>query len=269
MKYKLLAIDMDGTLLNSNNEVSSRTRLALEKAKSKGVYVVLSTGRILKSAISYARILELKNPIIACNGAVVVDENEKIIHKRPIEMELVEKIAKIAMERKIYYHFYDETKFYSYIKVDEILKFYSEGNGYFNIDIHIFDSISELKDKNTNIYKFLFVDNDKNKLNSFRKELESLGNVSISSSWNNNLEAMGLNVSKGTALEELCKKLNIDPKEVIAIGDSENDISMIRFAGLGVAMGNGNDDVKKNADYITDTNDNDGVAKVIEKFILE
>ncbi|NLK42765.1 MAG: HAD family phosphatase [Tissierellia bacterium] len=269
MKYKLVAIDMDGTLLNSKNQVSSRTKSAIEMAKSKGVYVVLSTGRILKSALVYSKNLDLKSPIIACNGAIVVDESEEIIYKRPIEMNLVEKIVNMAKKRNIYYHFYDESKFYSHIKVDEVLKFYNEGNNKSNIDIHIFDSIHELKEKDVRVYKFLFVDNNNSKLNSLREELNKLGNISTSSSWANNIEAMSLNVSKGEALKHLCKRLDIDSKEVIAIGDSENDLSMLQFAGLGVSMENGDENIKINSDYITDTNDNDGVAKVIEKFILE
>lgn len=269
MKYKLLAIDMDGTLLNSKNMVSSRTISAIEKAKSRGVYVVLSTGRILKSALAYSQTLDLKSPIIACNGAIIIDESERIIYKRPIEMDLVEKIANIARERDIYFHFYDESKFYSYVRADEVLRYYNEGNGKLNVEIHIFDSISEIMGKNINIYKFLFVDNDMDKLSGLRRELESLGNISVSSSWANNIEAMSLNVSKGEALKELCKKLNIDPQEVIAIGDSENDLSMLEFSGFGVSMGNADENVKSKADYITDSNDNDGVAKVIEKFILE
>src|SRR5690606_17975117 len=139
MKCKLIAIDMDGTLLNSKNQVSSRTKSAIEMAKSQGVYVVISTGRVLKSALSYAKSLELRNPIIACNGAIIADESENIIYKRPIEMNLVEKIINMARERNIYYHFYDEAKFYSHTKVDEILKFYNEGNGKTNIDFQIFD----------------------------------------------------------------------------------------------------------------------------------
>ena len=231
MKYKLVAIDMDGTLLNSKNEVSSRTKLAIDMAKSKGVHVVLSTGRILKSALAYSKSLNLKSPIIACNGAIMVDESEKIIYKSPIEKNLVEKIVNMAKKRDIYYHFYDESKFYSHTKVEEVLKFYNEGSSKSNIDFHLFGSIHELMEKNINVYKFLFVDNNNSKLNSLREELNSLGNISTSSSWSNNIEAMSLNVSKGEALRQLCKSLDIDSKEVIAIGDSENDLSMLEFAG--------------------------------------
>lgn len=270
MKYKLVAIDMDGTLLNSKNQVSHRTKEAIVNARARGAYIVLSTGRVLKSALSYSKDLDLKNPIIACNGAIIADENGNIIYKNPIDNSLVKEIVHLARSKDIYYHFYDENRFYSHNRVDEILKFYSEGDDNNRIDIKIFKDIEEITGmEDLNIYKFLFIDEDKNKLQKLRDDLDRLKSLETSSSWSNNIEAMRLNVSKGEGLKELCNKLKIDPNEVIAIGDNENDLSMIKFAGLGVAMGNGNEYIKKQADYIADSNDEDGVAKIIEKFVLE
>lgn len=270
MKYKLVAIDMDGTLLNSNNQVSERTRKTIENAKTKGTHIVLSTGRVLKSALSYSKSLNLKNPIVACNGAIIVDEDANVIYKKPIDNNLVKEIVALARSKNIYYHFYDESRFYSHIRVEEVLKFYNEGNENTSIDLKIFKNIEEIIGlKDLNVYKFLFIDDNKNKLQSLRDELNKLENISTSSSWTNNIEAMGQNVSKGEALRQLCNRLQIKSEEIIAIGDSENDLSMLKFAGLGVAMGNGGQVIKKQADYITDSNDEDGVAKVIEKFVLE
>lgn len=269
LEYKLIAIDMDGTLLNSHNQVSERTQRAIRLAREKGVHIVLSTGRILKSAMYYSRALELNNPIIASNGAIIVDENSNIIYKRPIEKSLIGDIVTLARERNIYYHFYDESQFYSHIKVEEVLKFYSEGNDEMTIEMTLFNDINEIVMlEGLNVYKFLFIDYDRKKLYDLRKEIEKIENLQTSSSWSNNIEAMGKNVSKGEALKELCKGLNIKPEEVITIGDSENDLSMFEFAGLGVAMGNGDTAIKEKADYITETNDMDGVAKIIESFIL-
>lgn len=119
-----------------------------------------------------------------------------------------------------------------------------------------------------NIYKFLFIDNEREKLVKLRQELSTLNGINISSSWDNNLEVMDNWVSKGNSLEFLCNKLKISAKDVIAIGDNENDLTMINYAGLGVSMGNAADIVKNNADIITTTNDEDGVAKIIEKYVL-
>lgn len=269
MKYKLVAIDMDGTLLDSKNEVSKRTRQAIGSAREKGVHIVLSTGRILRSALYYSKGLGLMNPIIASNGAIIVDESSNIIHKKTIEKSSIRDLICIAREYNMYHHFYDESNFYSSMRVQEVLDFYNEGDSDFHIELKVFQDIEEIISKeDLNIYKFIFIDEDLDKLQSFRKRLSVVDNINISSSWSNNVEAMAMNVSKGKALKKLCKKLDVSPHEVIAIGDSENDISMLDFAGLSVAMENAAEDIKQEVDYITDTNDNHGVGKVIEKFIL-
>ena len=120
----------------------------------------------------------------------------------------------------------------------------------------------------SDIYKFIFIDNDTKKLYKLREELKNIKNINVSSSWSNNIEVMEEEVSKGNSLKYLCERLNVKRENVIAIGDNENDMSMIDFAGLGVSMGNGNKKLKTIADIITSTNDEDGVAKIIEKYIL-
>ena len=186
-----------------------------------------------------------------------------------MEIEKAKYIIELAKAMDIYYHFYDEKKLYSHVKVDEVIKFYNEGEGSKTVEMEVFHDIDLLvKEKNLNIYKFLFIDNNIKKLKDLRKKINALDNVGTSSSWPNNIEAMAANVSKGQGLSKLCNILGIKPEEVIAIGDSENDLSMFQFAGLSVAMGNGEKIAKDNAMHITDTNDNNGVAKVIEKFIL-
>lgn len=270
LKYKLVAIDMDGTLLNSKNEVSERTKKAIEKAKVQGTHIVIATGRILKSALHYSEFLGLENPIVACNGAIIVDESKNIIYEQSIKRDKVRDIINVAKSEGVYFHFYDKSSFYSNIRVEKILKLYNEGSKTMDIDVNIFKDVEEIMEiKDLNVYKFIFIDDNRDKLERLRMKIDDLGNINTSSSWINNIEVMGPNVSKGAALKELCGILNLKPEEVIAIGDNENDLSMLKFAGLGVAMGNGNESIKKYSDYTTDSNDEDGVAKVIEKFILK
>lgn len=270
LKYKLVAIDMDGTLLNSEKQISERTRKAIENAKIQGTHIVICTGRILKSALYYSESLGLKNPLIACNGAIIVDEDRNVIYEKALEREKIREISNLAKLEDIYCHFYDKSNFYSNIRSKEVLKFYNEGSEEVNIAVNVFDDIEEIMEvQDLNVYKFIFIDNNRDKLNKLREKLDKLGNINTTSSWINNIEAMGLNVSKGEALKVLCKKLNIEPEEVIAIGDSENDLSMLKFAGLGVAMENGDKLIKEYSDHITDSNDENGVAKVIEKFVLK
>ena len=266
MEYKLVAIDMDGTLLNKSKAVSSKTLNALTEARKKGVHIVLSTGRILKSAERYWNELELSSPIIACNGAVISDENGNVIYKNPIGGELAKNVVEIAVKNNVYFHFYNENTLFSNIYVKEVIDYYADRD--WSINYEIFDNIDGLVKNNINIYKFLMLDNDFNKLRVLHGELEKLNQIGLTKSGENNLEVMNNNVSKGIALDHLCGKLNIPRESVIAIGDNENDISMLQFAGLGVAMGNASDYVKSKADYVTLTNDEDGVANIIEKFIL-
>lgn len=272
MNYKLVAIDMDGTLLNSNNEISKRTRKAIEDATKQGVHIVLATGRILKSAEHYARNIDLNSYILACNGAIIMNESRDIIYNQPMNLEIAKRVMELGTELGIYYHFYDRSKFYSNIYIKEIANYYNTSTLKLkgqSIDIDIFDDHNELLNReNFEVYKFLFIDDAKEKLALLRQELSTFKEINVSSSWDNNLEIMDNKVSKGMGLEFLSKKLNINPKEIIAIGDNENDLSMIQFAGLGVAMDNGDEAIKSQADIVTRTNDEDGVARIIEKYIL-
>ncbi len=272
MNYKLIAIDMDGTLLNSRGEVSDRTRQAIYDAGKKGVYVVLATGRILKSAINHAIELELNKPIISSNGAIIVDENKNIIYQRPMVSQSVKSVIEIGQSENVYFHFYDEMSFYSNIYVEDVLNFYNSDEAKKDgteIKFNIFKKAEEIvSNKSINVYKFLFIDDDEKKLDRLKYRLRDVEDISICSSWANNLEVMDRDVSKGNGLKHLCNKLNILAKDVIAIGDNENDISMIEYAGLGVAMGNGVDEIKSASDLVTSTNDEDGVAKILEKYVL-
>lgn len=273
MKYKLIATDMDGTLLNSQNKISHRNREVLFKAVEEGIYIVLSTGRILKSALYYGNTIGLSSPIIACNGALISCENGKdILYENPMDMASIKNVIKLAEESGIYYHFYNANTFYSKEISDKMLKFYESYENNLEkqqINLELFQNPMEiLNEKSPIIYKFVFIEDDEDKLLEFRKKLENVEGINISSSWYNNIEVMNKGVSKGTGLEYLIKKLNIDKSEVVAIGDNENDISMFNMAGLAIGMKNGAESIKEHVHVITNTNDEDGVAKAIEKYVL-
>ena len=268
----MLAIDMDGTLLNSENQISKRTEDAIKKAKKKGIQVVLSTGRILKSARNFSEDLQLKDSIISCNGAVIADEEHNIIYKKGINREIANSVMELGRIHNIYYHFYSDTGLYSNTHIEDVIGFYNDQNikdEKRRIRMNVFINPREIFDNNIEICKFLFMDKDGDKLKVLREELSLIDKVNVCSSWNNNIEIMDMEVSKGYALDYISKRLGILKEEIIAIGDNENDISMLKYAGLGVAMGNAVEKTKKASDIITSTNDEDGVAKVIEKYILE
>lgn len=273
MDYKLVAIDMDGTLLNSNDNVSEKTKKVLNKAIDRGVNIVLSTGRIHRSALHYGHFIGLKSPIIACNGAIISSyQGKEIIYENHIDSNVLKDIIEIAESNNMYYHFYDLSAFYfkkANNEFEKYHKYYEENFVKQGIKVIGFNNPMEIINANSNYYKLVFIEDDSEKLQHLRQELEKKKGISVSKSWHNNLEVMKEGVSKGDAVRYLAKMLNIDTEEIVAIGDNENDISMFKVAGLAVAMGNGDDIIKEHANVITDTNDNDGVAKAIEKYVLK
>lgn len=272
MKYRLIAIDMDGTLLNSHSNISERNRMVLCKAIEKGVNIVLSTGRIHRSAVHYARLTGLNSPIIACNGAVITSADGKdIIFERYIDNNILRSIVEMAEDGNVYYHFYDLSTFYFRKSEDKFKKYhgyYEENFKDQGIRIIGFNNPVEVLNNTSEFHKLVFIEDDVLKLENLRQKLEKIRGISVCKSWYNNLEIMSEGISKGNALKFLAQMLGIDTSETVAIGDNENDISMLKVAGLAIAMGNGDEIIKKNAHIVTDTNDEDGVAKAIEKYVL-
>lgn len=273
MKYKLIVLDMDGTLLNSNKEVSIENKKALKKAQDSGIQVAIATGRIFTSARFYARLLGITAPIIACNGALVRDQNSnEVIDINPIDKEDALKVIEVFKKYNVYFHIYDEEKIYV-----EKLGFSSSIYSAWNEDQSdenkipiekLEDTIGYFKSNNINILKLMAVDDDNTKMDTIRKELEGINSITIDKSWHNNLEVMSKGVSKGKGIEMLTKIYKVEPEEIIAFGDNFNDLSMKHYVGTFVAMGNGEEYVKKQADYVTTSNDDNGVAKGIEKLVL-
>nr|WP_286208005.1 Cof-type HAD-IIB family hydrolase [Clostridium caldaquaticum] len=272
--YKLLCIDMDGTLLNSEGNVTERTLKAIKSAHKKGVIVTVCTGRIYTSAKYYAELIGVKAPIIALNGAYIreKDKNE-VIYKSVLGKENCIKILNIAKKYGLYLHFntpdvvITEKIIHSsekYAKMNETMPKDKQ------IAIELVKNWNDTFEKYSDeILKCITIDDDKEKILKAKEELLKYEEFEVVSSWNNNFEVMCKGVSKGRAVEVLAGFYNINREEIMCIGDNENDISMLSYAGLGVAMGNGESFVKEIADFVTDTNDDDGVAKAIEKFILE
>lgn len=272
MSIKLIAIDMDGTLLNNQNLLTKRTREAIEMAKKKEIEVIIATGRVLKSAVHYSKELGLESYIAACNGAVVVDKDLNKVIDRPISRKDIKRVMETGNQMGIYFHFYNEDTFFTRTYVKEIVDYYTPTTERLkgqSIDIKLYSSPEDIiNNEQLKIYKFLFIDKDQDKLIQLRKNLEELESVELSKSWRDNLEVMDKGVSKGSAVKLLSERLGIKADEVMAIGDNENDISMIKFAGVGVAMGNAEDIVKEQADFVTSSNDEDGAALAIEKYVL-
>jgi Cof subfamily protein (haloacid dehalogenase superfamily) len=263
---------MDGTLLNSKGEVSERNIEAIKMAHEKGVKVAVCTGRLFTSARFFADMLGVQVPVIASNGAYIreKDKNE-VIYKSVLGVENSKKVFDIFKKYNMtfYFHTYDTV----------YMEKFDSNNAYVNInktlpkDKQIIVQVVQewekaFEEHKEDILKCVCIDNDLEKIARVKRELLQFAELEAVSSMNNNIEIMSKGVSKGRAAEILAGFYGLQCKEVMCIGDNENDISMLKYAGMGVAMGNGEEYVKELADFVTDTNDNDGVAKAIEKFIL-
>ncbi len=269
--YKLVAMDMDGTLLNSDKYISEENQRLLDYIKKLNINISLSTGRLFTSAKGYANYLGGGIYIISCNGAYVTDTEYNDIAFHPMGKNEAEAVIDICHKYNIYFHFFDRAKMY--LETDLGGQFvYLKGNDLFldedKLEFVVDKDLKKLvHSHDMEILKYVIVDRDKDKLKKVRNELEEL-NVEISSSTPTNIEVTTLGVNKGLALTELMNYLGISKDEVLAMGDSENDISMLKMAGISVAMGNGRKDVKNMSDYVTATENNNGVAQALRHFIV-
>lgn len=241
-KIKLIALDMDGTLLTTQEEVSDYTKDVIAKALEKDVHVVLSTGRWLESCYPFAEELKLTSYLVTCNGGQIWTINKELLEEHLLPQEKIKNMWYLAKKYDV---------FTWLVSTDDI---------YYDQKPNDFYAHKWLK--------FGCETDDKEKLDKIVKELSYVEGLELTNSLPTNIEVNPKGVNKASALEKVCKKIGITMDQVLACGDSLNDIKMIQEAGVGVAVGNAQEAIKKVADHVTDTNDNDGVAKAIERFVL-
>lgn len=264
MAIKLIAVDLDGTLLNSNHEISDYNYSVIKEAERRGIAVVISTGRLYSSLYKYKEKLNLKTPVICYNGAKVVDgRDDSTIFERTIDEDVVKKVIKIAREKDVHLNLFQDEKWYVECRRDEVETYRnSSGLSYHLAD---FDKMEKL-----NVTKLMFVGE-----NGILKEIEKivkteLGNfVYTAFSKPYFFEILDCKVSKGEALKKIAEQYEIRREEIMAFGDGYNDIEMLQYAGLGVAMGNAPEEMKEMFENIAETCDNDGVGKFIENYIFK
>lgn len=267
MDIKIIAIDLDGTLLNDKKEIMLRTKKALIEASKKGVYVVLASGRPIKGMLPLIKELELDkklNYVINFNGAAInkTDDFKSIYNCNLMVDEMLE-IEEFAKKHNVHSHVFINGECY----IEENGE-YSDMEANLNyIPLHLI-KYSDL-DKNSIVNKYMFAD-DPNKLKEIYhlipKEFFEKYTVVFSAPFF--LEFLNKETNKGQALKYLCEYLKIDASEVMAIGDEENDYSMLQFAGHKIAMENANPKLKGIATEVTASNNDDGVGKIVEKLVL-
>lgn len=275
MKYKLICIDMDGTLLdNSAKNIPSENLEAIKLATEKGVMVAITTGRLFTSAKYFSDLIGVKTPVIASNGAYIREkDSDNVIAKFLLGEDNIKAILDILKEYniRIFFNTVDTV-----ITDKEVLP----GNAYMEMNKDLPEEMrvkffinsdlrgTALKYKKEILKCICINENGLHNIEEIKNRLKNIDTIEVVSSNHNNFEIMNKGVSKGNAVETLANKNGILQEEIIAIGDGENDLSMIKYAGVGIAMGNSNDYIKSCADYVTDSNVNGGVGKAIKKFVL-
>lgn len=288
--YKLVAIDLDGTLLNSYGEVSEKNKKAIKKAMQNGKEIVIASGRPLQSAKSFALESGASNYVTCGNGSLLYDvKNDKILFDKFIDRQKVLEIIKICEENSIFYCLYTENLTISKALNYNIL-FYNNENKKMPEDkqtnIKIISDIYKYVEENPNIgiLKITICDESSIIFGGIIKRLRQISDVDVLDVQHmarkvitsgtedvkveyHYTEITSKDVNKWLAIQDLANRLNIKSSEVIAIGDNMNDKEMIENAGLGVIMGNSAEYMHEFADVVAPTNNDDGVAYILEKYL--
>lgn len=244
LEIKLIALDMDGTLLNEQGEISPGNRNAIKEAEAKGVPVVLSTGRSLLTCRDHAQSLELSSYLVTVNGSEIWSGDGELVERNMVDVEHIQWMHELAKKY--------QAKFWA-TATNNVWK-------------------NEMPEKLTDHMwlKFGFDDIKQDHVrNTILEQLQTKGLFEISNSSPYNIEINPLGINKAKALERVSDLLGLTLNHVMSVGDSMNDIAMIKAAGLGVAMGNAQDIVKEAADWVTATNEEDGVAQAIREWVLK
>ena len=284
---KLIASDLDGTLLNEQGVVSEENAQAIKKAIDHGIKFVVATGRSYEAASKPLQAVGIIEPIISLNGAFLLLKSREITRKAPLDTEVCKQVLEVCQEEDMYIEFFTSDGIYSgsrehfqevlvdimksanpNISEDEIrkkadLRFQAEPVEFIDDYMEVF-SIQNLE-----IYKILAFSHDKAKLANARKRLEFEAGIAITSSGEINLEFNHPNAQKGIALKYLANSMGIDMQDVMALGDNWNDASMLQMAGRGVAMANAAEGIQELCEYTTRSNIEHGVAVAIEEMLQE
>ncbi len=285
---QIIASDMDGTLLNDKMVISKRNAAAVKEAQKQGVHFIVSTGRAYDEVKPLITEAGFNCPMITLNGAVVLDENGKEISAAPIPDSIAKKIMLTLKKNGLYFEVItakgvcSDNKAKRIENFAELLASISPDTPYKLavtlasarmelMNINYVDNYMDLvDDPKTVIGKIVVFSPEGQKvLGPIKDELSKNDNLVITSSGPGNIEINHVNAQKGVALQAYADSLNIPMDNVMAIGDNNNDVSMLKAAGISYAMGNGSDEVKMLAKYITAPNTEDGAGIAIEEVLAK
>ncbi len=259
--YKLAVFDVDGTLLDSNSQLSQENILAIEEAMAQGVKITLATGKHYISILPIIEALNLREPVVTCNGALTYCPVEKkVIHNLSIDLGLYQSIISELMPYNLPTVVYTPEGLFTASTKEEVAPILELGE----TSIKYIDDYSSLKD----VAKILYVVHQGDEV--LEKKVRSMASeeISVVRTHHYFLEFVTPAGNKSVAINQLALDYGIEHKEIIAFGDSENDVEMLKMAGLGVCMENGSEVAKASADVIVGNNDNHGVKEGLEKYVL-
>ena len=265
MTYRLVALDLDGTVLRADLTISPRVRRALERVMGQGIYVTLASGRGYPAMARWAQDLRINVPIISYQGAVITDPiGQERLYQRAFPAGLAGELVEFARQDDLSLTLYADNRIYVERKrhPDE---FYDK---WFGLPFCVVDDLRRALPSEP--IKCMFIGAEA-ELDAIRPEVERRfrERLQIVRSHRLFLEGLPLGVTKGSALAWLADWLHVPREETVAIGDAGNDAPMIAWAGLGVAMGNGSAEAKEVADYVAPSVEDDGAAEALERFCLQ
>ncbi|MFI8687770.1 HAD family hydrolase [Rossellomorea sp. NPDC077527] len=282
-----IATDMDGTLLNENQEISEANKQAILEAQQQGIEVVVATGRSYEEARYVIEDAGISCDIVCANGAEVRNKQGEIVYQAGIESTRAKEISDVLNETGIYFEIYTDRGTYTEnydMGVELIVDIFTTANPNVSEEqvrqaarerfekghIKLVEDYGVLfEDESQLVYKFLVFSFDEKQLAEANSRLNKLSDIAISSSGKENIEVNNIEAQKGVALEKLLNDKGLSAENAMAMGDNLNDLSMMKVVGRPVAMGNALDQVKEFCPFITATNKEDGVAKAIQEVIQQ
>ena len=273
-KIKMVGLDLDGTLLNEEKKMTAYTRMVLEKSLAQGIEVLVSTGRAITAIPEDVLSIPGMKYAVTSNGARVLNiVTNEVLCESTLPMETAEKILDILAPFDVIAEIF--VAGVSYAQEDKMKRAYeffenpSMAEYIMTTRVPAKDIKEKLLELQSSVDKVHIIFKDARERQTVYDHLKELEGIEIASAYSNNLEINRAGTDKGKGLLRLGEVLGIQREEIMACGDGMNDYEMLKTVGFAVAMENGHPKVKEIADYITATNDEDGVAKAIEKFVLQ
>lgn len=280
-KPYLIALDLDGTLLRSDLTIGNKTKETLANLHAQGHAIVIATGRILKLAQTIPAQLGFGCHLVACNGGIVMAENQEIIVRNIFESQRFEALSAQLKAAGIYYHYYTEDTIYASEFLHTAKKFYDMAQTYppeSRLEVLIIDQEATPvltvegasgKAMDKNVYKFGIYRDGTYDFDQVRASLDGVTGLETMFSAPNLLDIMLTGVSKWSGIDALAQKLGIPTERVMVFGDNENDADMLTHAGIGVVMGNAAPEIKAIGSHVTESNDEEGIHTFLTAYFSE